>query len=383
MNEDVVEAEAYLVPPLFVVQPATVYYIDRADNSREMIPKSGYKDVWAAALFLINAVVICSFAVEAGLNSSVEADQVEELSWVTSMGPVLVLMTALLVCMIAAAVSVMLPLWISHVDRVTESMIWLNICILALVALLCVLTTNLIGTAVFVFFAYLTYRYLQAVRPRIPFAAAVMSTACAAVRSNYIGLLLAALGLLVVQVGWVLMWAVATYGIFYIQDPSLRDQQDHTAGGLVLFSLLLSLYWGQELVRAVLQTTVSGAVACWWFHPERCTPVRGSLFRALTTSLGSLCCGSLLVATVQSLRAILRHLKNRLRRGSDDSRGGNRRGSLVDLLSACLIVVVDFLLRCLEDAFRYFNKYAYCYVAAYGYGFMQSGKQVTELFTNR
>jgi hypothetical protein len=53
------------------------------------------------------------------------------------------------------------------------------------------------------------------------------------------------------------------------------------------------------------------------------------------------------------------------------------------MLSVCAIVVADFLLRCLEDAFRYFNKYAYCYVAAYGHGFMQSGKQVTELFANR
>ena len=376
MNEDVVEAEAYLVPPLFEVQPATAYYIDHDESNMETIPKSGYKDVWAAALFMANVVVICYFAVGAALNTNWKGDQ-----W--TMWSALVLMVALLITMIMAAVSVMLPFWISHVDRVIEGMIWLNICMLALVALLCLLTMNLIGAAVFAFIAYLTHRYLEAVRPRIPFAAAVLSTACAAVRSNYYGLLLAAFGLLVVQVGWMLLWTAATYGIFYVYDPSLRNQQDPTTGGgLVLFPLLLSLFWGQELARAVLQATVSGAVACWWFHPERRAPVRGSLFRAVTTSLGSLCCGSLLVAVVHTLRAALEHLKSRLRGGGTD-RSGSRRNSLIDLLSICAVVVADFLLRCLEEAFRYFNKYAYCYVAAYGHGFMQSGKQVTELFANR
>lgn len=381
MDEDVVEAEAYLVPPLFEVQPATAYYIDHDEGDREMIPKSGYKDVWAAALFLVNVVVICYFAVGTILNTNWKGDPGIEPTGIASMGPTLVLIVALLITMIVAAVSVMLPFWISHVDRVIEGMIWLNICMLALVALLCLLTMNLIGTAVFAFSAYLTHRYLEAVRPRIPFAAAVLSTACAAVRSNYTGLLLAAFGLLVVQVGWMMLWTTATYGVFYVYDPSLQDQQNHSTGGLVLFSLFLSLFWGQELVRAVLQATVSGAVACWWFHPERRAPVRGSLFRAVTTSLGSLCCGSLLVAIVHTLRAVLEHLKSRLRgRGGADS---SRRNSLFDMLSVCAIVVADFLLRCLEEAFRYFNKYAYCYVAAYGHGFMQSGKQVTELFANR
>lgn len=384
MNEDVVEAEAYLVPPLFEVQPATAYYVDHNEGDRETIPKSGYKDVWAAALFLVNVVVICYFAVGAALNTNWKGETDVEPTGIASMGPALVLMVTLLITMIVVAVSVILPVWINHVDRVIEGMIWLNICMLALVALLCLLTMNLIGTAVFAFSAYLTHRYLEAVRPRIPFAAAVLSTACAAVRSNYTGLLLVAFGLLVVQVGWMLMWTTATYGIFYVYDPSLRNQQDHSSGGLVLFSLLLSLFWGQELARAVLQATVSGAVACWWFHPERRAPVRGSLFRAVTTSLGSLCCGSLLVAAVHTLRAVLEHLKSRLRGGGVDRSGSSRRrNSLFDMLSVCAIVVADFLLRCLEDVFRYFNKYAYCYVAAYGHGFMQSGKQVTELFANR
>jgi hypothetical protein len=32
---------------------------------------------------------------------------------------------------------------------------------------------------------------------------------------------------------------------------------------------------------------------------------------------------------------------------------------------------------------QYFNKYAYCYVAAYGLGFVESAKKVTQLFTDR
>ncbi len=123
-----------------------------------------------------------------------------------------------------------------------------------------------------------------------------------------------------------------------------------------------------------MQTTVCGAVACWWFQPNRAAVVRGSLFRATTTSFGSICFGALVVALIQALREFLHAIRTQAQR---------RRGRDRNLPLECLIGVAEWLLNWVEGALRYFNMYAYCYVAAYGLDFVASGRQVTSLFQRR
>jgi hypothetical protein len=41
------------------------------------------------------------------------------------------------------------------------------------------------------------------------------------------------------------------------------------------------------------------------------------------------------------------------------------------------------LLSCLEDVIAYINRYAYCYVAAYGYDFITAGTTVMQMFTRK
>jgi hypothetical protein len=48
-----------------------------------------------------------------------------------------------------------------------------------------------------------------------------------------------------------------------------------------------------------------------------------------------------------------------------------------------VLFLVDQLLLLIESALMYFNKYAFCYVAAYGDSFMASGEKVVRLFTRR
>jgi hypothetical protein len=53
----------------------------------------------------------------------------------------------------------------------------------------------------------------------------------------------------------------------------------------------------------VAHVTVAGSVATWWFAPaparQSQTAVRASLRRALSTSFGSICYGSLIIAVLQ------------------------------------------------------------------------------------
>ena len=86
--------------------------------------------------------------------------------------------------------------------------------------------------------------------------------------------------------------------------------------------------------------------------------------RALTTSFGSICFGSLLVAIVQALKT----LANEARQNGD---------------AGILACIAECILACLQSLLEYFNKWAFIYVGLYGYGYLEAGKNVITLFRNR
>ena len=202
--------------------------------------------------------------------------------------------------------------------------------------------------------------------------------------------------MLALQAVWVGVWAAAAAGVYLhyhnqpadATTPDLHSHHLHTGTtttsssssvsysnnipSSVVFLLLLSLYWGIQLVKSVLQCTVSGVVGSWWFQPVCTSAVRGALLRSTTTSFGSLCFGSLLVAIVHTIREMMAAIRNRRR----DQRTRN-------VASDCALCVVDKLLQWLESLLVYFNKYAFCYVAAYGLPFIESGRRVSDLFYKR
>mmetsp|Transcript_8473 Transcript_8473/g.12279 ORF Transcript_8473/g.12279 Transcript_8473/m.12279 type:complete len:209 (+) Transcript_8473:1011-1637(+) len=84
---------------------------------------------------------------------------------------------------------------------------------------------------------------------------------------------------------------------------------------------------------------------------------------SLTTSFGSICFGSLIVAIIQALR----QLANQMRQQDD----------------GILLCLAECILSCLESIVEYFNKWAYVYVGIYGYSYLEAGKNVMILFKNR
>ena len=85
---------------------------------------------------------------------------------------------------------------------------------------------------------------------------------------------------------------------------------------------------------------------------------------ATTTSFGSICFGSLIVALIQALR----QLANQARQNGD---------------AGALACVAECILGCIQGIVEYFNKWAYIYVGLYGYSYIEAGKNVFTLFKNR
>jgi len=223
----------------------------------------------------------------------------------------------------------------------------------------------IMGVLTAVFFL-LTLCYTRAVWPRIPFAAINMVTAGTAIKAN-LGVIIFAIFFTVLQLLWLVLWSVASMGVLsstYVCDANNVCNANYG----YLFLMFLSLFFTQQVLQACVHVTVAGTVGTWWVAPDEsgfCSRgICNSFIRTVTTSFGSICFGSLLVAIIQALRA----LANSARANGD----GN-----------FLVCIAECILACLASMLEYFNKWAYIYVGIYGYSYIESGKGVMQLFADR
>jgi len=213
----------------------------------------------------------------------------------------------------------------------------------------------------------------RAVRDRLAFAAANLGVACAALKVHPSSFGIVLLGM-VASVAWAFLWAAGALGVI----KAVHGDGDEGGGNVsvnpgVGFLLLVSFYWGGLVASNVGHVAVSGTVASWWFHPEDAQDpgaCRSALWRASTSSFGSVCFGSLLVAVLEAVRACLRNATDQ----------AQRRGQGV---MACCLCCLECLLRQVERWVQYINKFAFTYVAIYGDDFLTAGRRVRDLFTKR
>lgn len=220
--------------------------------------------------------------------------------------------------------------------------------------------------------------YIFSVQDRIAFATANLKIACKAVETHR-SIIGVALLLLLKQLIWISLWTIAAVGIYQMfrdgDDKCAQlEKQGQLCGGtpasVAFFFLILSLAWGQQVIQNLLTCTTAGTVASWWYQQNPQAVVSGSFYRASTTSFGSICFGSLLVAIIQAMRTMAQMLEHKSR---EESRGG----------LACVACLLNCILGCLQDVMEYINKWAFCYVGIYGFDFQSSGKAVMHLFKTR
>lgn len=222
--------------------------------------------------------------------------------------------------------------------------------------------------------------YARIVWSRIPFAAANLKTGLTAVNQNF-GLIFVAYFLVVLALGYTAVWALCMIGVYDVAGDCLVEKDDAgeditededdcekqiNAGYMVL--LLVAFFWAQQVIQNTIQVTVAGTIGSWWFTPNESksccgSAVTSSLCRATTTSFGSICFGSLIVAIIETLRVMI------------ESARRDQDGIILCILDCCI--------SCLQNMVEYFNKWAYIYVGLYGYSYLKAGKNVMTLFRER
>ncbi|KAK5577109.1 hypothetical protein RB653_002047 [Dictyostelium firmibasis] len=214
--------------------------------------------------------------------------------------------------------------------------------------------------AVMAFFIILFY---ISCRGRIAFTATLLSNAVAiikeypsAIRAGYISVF--------INFIWFIIWGSAFVRVNIVYTGAIQT--------CINVYLVFTLYWVFHVIKNTLHTTVSGLLATWYFcsgpngvgMPHN--PTLGSARRALTTSFGSICLGSLIISVIETLRYLSQMMIN-------------NRNVFVKIIG----YILNFILSILSSIVQFFNTYAFTHVAIYGKSFCDSAKSTFTMFETR
>uniref|UniRef100_A0A1J3FJ98 Choline transporter-like protein n=1 Tax=Noccaea caerulescens TaxID=107243 RepID=A0A1J3FJ98_NOCCA len=149
---------------------------------------------------------------------------------------------------------------------------------------------------------------------------------------------------------WMSLWIFGVIGALNFYFPPL-----------VIIGLVLSLAWTTEVMRNVVNLTVSRVIALFYLRGMQ-SSTRFSFQRALSRNLGSACLGSLFVPTIEALRIVARGLN--LLKGEDE----------------CMFCCANCCLKLMTYIFEHGNGWAFVQIAAYGKGFVRASQDTWKLF---
>eukprot|EP00490_Sorites_sp_Unknown_P000591 CAMPEP_0114681390 /NCGR_PEP_ID=MMETSP0191-20121206/55319_1 /TAXON_ID=126664 /ORGANISM="Sorites sp." /LENGTH=518 /DNA_ID=CAMNT_0001959603 /DNA_START=55 /DNA_END=1612 /DNA_ORIENTATION=- len=158
---------------------------------------------------------------------------------------------------------------------------------------------------------------------------------------------------------WFLLLALG-FAAFTMKHQEDKADQHKGVMGPVEFCMLLVLFWGSYVIHNVCHTTYCGVFSRWYFSTEG-SYLLPSMRVALTTSFGSICFGTFIVAAVRSVQMLVQSIRVA---AQED---GNIVGCVVALILECII---DFI----GDMLEYFNEWVYVQCAIRGGTFCESAR---------
>ncbi|KAF9423191.1 putative choline transporter, neither null mutation nor overexpression affects choline transport [Podila epigama] len=207
-------------------------------------------------------------------------------------------------------------------------------------------------------------------KSRIPFAAELLLAVTQISRKYPATFILAFFGLFV-QIAYSIYFITVISGCYEMYYDTTNRRTPGKLQALIVFCFF-SFYWTSQVIKNIIHVTISGVFATYYFmagSPQGMvkSPTVASFKRACTTSIGSICFGSLIIAVIQTLRAIGQMFRNQ-----------NDNGILAFL--ACLI---DCILACIQGIAEYVNKYAFSQVAIYGKPFIPAARDTWTILKDR
>jgi len=130
--------------------------------------------------------------------------------------------------------------------------------------------------------------------------------------------------------------------------------------------MLFIWFWTTQFVVACGQLIIAMAIATWYFNRNK-TEIGNStaiacIRRGLYYHMGTAAFGSLIIAIIKTIRAILAYLQNKARKS---------KSKVAQAVLGCL----QCCMWCIEKCMRFLNKNAYIQTAIFGYDFCKAARQ--------
>jgi hypothetical protein len=332
---------------------------DPAVNQRFV--KRGYNDVWAAAIFIAHLVVTFIMAIVTAKQSHDESMHVATKSTHAEREQVDALKMWLpiaCVCSVAAAsacLAAMRAFPRQYIIAANVVAIVLNV----IVAVYCIANGIWMAGIIWLAMAGINAAWLYFVRNRIPFAGCLLTHSINTVTRHF-GSIVTSFGALIAVAVYLGMWVLMVIPTvkYFAESANEKESSNSTTQYCVVLVLLLVFFWTTQVIANVVHVTASGTVATWYFVGASAMPKNpsvASLKRAMTTSFGSICFGSLIVAIIKVIHFMVRSATR-------------NQNSFIACIALCIIGIIERLME-------YFNVYAFTHVAIYGSSYIEAAKQ--------
>lgn len=157
------------------------------------------------------------------------------------------------------------------------------------------------------------------------------------------------------------------YGGVTMQYKEFSYSDTQKQAGLYL---LFSWFWTSQFVVAMGQLVNALAVSQWYFTRQKSAQMNSTVIWAIKTAfvyhMGSAAFGSLIIAIIKTIRAIVAYIQRKANEIQDPR---------LKKIALCVLCCIQCCLWCIEKCMKFINKNAYIQIAIFGYSFCKAARK--------
>ncbi|KAI7857161.1 plasma-membrane choline transporter-domain-containing protein [Circinella umbellata] len=356
----------YATPP---PPPDQQPYYHGEQVEKAVRPSSGWKDIWATILWLLNLGAFIGVSVLALRTYHQNSSSFGSVNSSTQYSGTVFGTGAFQIFGLAAVVgfglSFLYLLLANAFPRIMIIVTFIGSIIVYFGVTIYYFTQHYYSAAiVFLIFSCLYLLAFWWWRSRIPFATVMLDTVCQICRKHPSSIVAGVISL-IIQTAFSIWFSLVIVGAY---QTWYSTTSNNARLNLAMVFIVFSYYWTSQVISYVTHVTLSGLYATVYFLNDTVRhPILGSFKRAMTTSFGSICFGSLLIAIVNMIRYFLQILQN----NTDNP------------ILSFLVCIVQCIVGCFQGIFEWFTHYAFSGVAIFGEAFIPSARRTWNLMKDR